>query len=154
MMKSLVPITLILLGASCACYAAEDMAVVVNKSVSLDTLSASDVRVMILGEKQKWPDGKAVIAVEAPAESPERAMQLKTVNKMTDAALKRYYMLAAFKGKDTTPPKDLASAAALKLFVASNPGAIGCIFASEVDASVKVLKVDGVAPGDPAYKLR
>ena len=153
-MKSLFPIAIILLGGACGCYAADDLAVVVNKSVALDTLSASDVRVMILGEKPKWPDGKAVIAVEAAPESPERAMQLKTVNKMTDAALKRYYMLAAFNGKDTAPPKDLPSAAALKQFVAGNPGAIGCIFAADVDASVKVLKVDGVAPGDPAYKLR
>jgi hypothetical protein len=63
-------------------------------------------------------------------------------------------MLAAFNGKEIAQPRDVASAAALKKFVATTPGAIGCILSSEVDASVKVLKVDGAAPGEPAYKLR
>jgi hypothetical protein len=62
-------------------------------------------------------------------------------------------MQAAFTGKDIAPPRDVASAAALKQFVAGTPGAIGCILASEVDDSVKVLKVDGNAPGEPGYKL-
>jgi hypothetical protein len=157
LMKSLVPIALTLLVASSVCPAADepsDLAVVVNKSISLDTLTAGDVRMMFLGEKSKWPDGKAVVPAETAPESPGRTLQLKTVNKMSDAAVKRYYMLAVFNGKDIALPKAFASADALKRFVAQTPGAIGCIMASEVDNSVKVLKVDGAAPGDQAYKLR
>jgi hypothetical protein len=134
--------------------ASMDLAVVVNKVSVIETVSAADVRAMLLGERPKWPDGKPVLPVQTPPESPEKALQLKAVNKMTDAAVKRYYLLAVFNGKEIALPKDVPSAAALKQFVATNPGAIGCIFASEVDASVKVLKVDGAAPGDPAYKLR
>jgi len=63
-------------------------------------------------------------------------------------------MQLAFTGKDVVMPRDVSSAAALKKFVAGNPGAVGCILASEVDDSVKVLKVDGAAPGEPGYKLR
>jgi hypothetical protein len=156
-MKSLVPIALSLLAGSCVCSAASDavdLAVVVNKSISLETVTASDLRLMILGEKSKWPDGKNVIAVQAPPESAEKTLQLKTVCKMSDAVLKRYYMQAAFTGKDIALPRDVASAAAVKQFVARTPGAIGCILASDVDDSVKILKVDGSAPGEPGYKLR
>jgi hypothetical protein len=95
-----------------------------------------------------------VAAVQTPPESPERTLLLKAVYKMSESVLKRYYMHAAFTGTDIVPPKDVASAAALKQFVAGTPGAIGCILASDVDATVKVLKVDGSAPGDAGYKLR
>jgi hypothetical protein len=156
-MKALVLIALALFIGFCVSSAANepgDLAVVANKSIALESISASDLRLMILGEKAKWPDGKNVVAVETPPESAEKALQLKTVFKMSDAALKRYYMQAAFTGKDIATPKDVASAAALKQFVARTPGAIGCILASDVDDSVKVLKVDGSAPGEPGYKLR
>ncbi len=157
-MRSLGLITaLVLLCASQLCSAVDasgDLAVIVNKATALDTLSSTDLRSMILGEKAKWPDGKAVVTVQSALDSPEKNLQSKTVTKMNEAALKRYYMLAVFNGKEIALPKDLPSAAALKQFVARTPGSIGCILSSDVDDSVKVLKVDGAAPGDPAYKLR
>jgi hypothetical protein len=139
------------------CSAADDsaeLAVVVSKATPVATVSLGDLRLMLLGEKSKWADGMAVIAVQTPPQSPERELQSKTVSKMSDAALKRYYMLAIFNGKEIAIPKDVASVGALKKFVAGTPGAIGCILATEVDDTVKVLKVDGSAPGDSGYKLR
>jgi len=156
-MKSLfLTLVLALAAAFRVCSASNDsfdLAVVVNKSTALTTVTSGDLRLIILGEKSKWPDGKAVITVQTPPESPETALQLKTVSKMSEAALKRYYLLAIFNGKEIAQPKDVESAAALKRFVANTPGAIGCILASEVDDTVKVLKVDGAGPGDSAYKL-
>jgi hypothetical protein len=154
-MKLSILIALFMLARASICSAADEpeLAVVVAKAISIDTLSSSELRLMIMGEKSKWPNGTAVIPVQTPPESPGKALQLKAVNKMTDAALKRYYMLAVFNGKEIAPPRDLASAEALKKYVASNPGAIGCILVSDVDDSVKVLKVDGAAPGEPGYKL-
>jgi hypothetical protein len=147
---------IVLLARFWVCYAAgeADLAVVVNKSTTLATIPSADLRLMILGEKPKWPDGTKVTPVETPPDSPETALLLKSVFKMSDAVLKRYNMYATFTGKEIVPPKNLPSAAALKQFVARTPGAIGCILASEVDNTVKVLKVDGAGPGEPAYKLR
>jgi ABC-type phosphate transport system substrate-binding protein len=144
------------LAAFMICSAADEveLAVVVNKATAADSISSGDLRQMILGEKSKWPDGKHVSAVQTSLDSPERTLLLKVVYKMSEAVLKRYYMHAAFTGTDVVQPKDVASSAALKQFVASTPGAIGCILASDVDATVKVLKVDGSAPGEPGYKLR
>ena len=155
-MRPFVLIPAIVLAVFLICSAAgePELAVVVNKATTIETISSGDLRLMILGEKPKWPDGKRVAAVQTPPESPEKALLLKAVYKMSDAVLKRYYMHAAFTGTDITPPKDIASAAALKQFVAGTPGAIGCILASDVDPTIKVLKVDGSAPGDPGYKLR
>lgn len=155
-MKFFVLIALSLVAA-CVCYAAgepADLAVVANKANPADGVELGELRQMILGDKTKWHDGQAVIAVQTPPNSPERELTMKTVYRMSEPALKRYYMLAAFNGKEVVMPRDAASAGALKKFVASNPGAVGCILASDVDDTVKVLKVDGASPGDAAYKLR
>jgi hypothetical protein len=155
-MKSFLAIALFLLSGFSVGSAADeagDLAVIANKTNPTDTLSLSDLRLMMLGEKPKWPNGKPVAAVETAPDSPEKLLLSKFVTKMSEPALKRYYMLAAFNGKEIAAPKDVPSAAALKQFVAANPGAIGGILASEVDDTVKVLKIDGAAPGEPGYKL-
>lgn len=144
---------LALAAATIALGADAELAVVVNKSTAVTTISTSELRQMMLGEKTKWADGKKVLTVETAPDSPEKALLLKAVIKMNDAMLKRYQMHAAFTGQELTPPKDAGSSGALKQFVARTPGAIGCILASDVDDTVTVLKVDGVAPGEPAYKL-
>jgi hypothetical protein len=154
-MRSLFLIPALAIAALVICSGAEpELAVIVHRSTALETVNSSDLRLMILGEKPKWPDGKRVIPIETAPESPEHALLLKAVCKMTDAVLKRYYMHAAFTGTEIAAPKEVASSAALKQFVARTPGAIGCILSSDVDDTVKVLKVDGAAPGESAYKLR
>jgi len=147
-------LSIALFRASAAVLNFNELAVVVNKANSLDSVSSADLRSLMLGEKSKWPDGKRTAAVETAPDSPEKALLLKSVVKMSDAVLKRYYLQAAFTGKEISPPKDVASASALKQFVAGSPGAIGCILASQVDDKVKVLKVDGILPGENGYKLR
>ena len=54
------------------------------------------------------------------------------------AQVKAAWSRLVFSGK-ATPPKELATAADVKKFVASNPDAIGYIEKSAVDASVKVV---------------
>jgi hypothetical protein len=154
-MRSLILIPALTLTAFTAAFASDpELAVVVNKASTVATISLGDLRQMVLGEKEKWPDGKKVTSVETPPDSPERALALKTVFKMNEAVLKRYLMHAAFTGQVLAAPKVIGSAAALKEYVGRTPGAIGCILAADVDETVKVLKVDGASPGEPAYKLR
>jgi hypothetical protein len=88
--------------------------------------------------------------------APERTAFLKIVCGMTDADLGKYFLQAAFTGKSATPPKEVSSAAAVKSFVASSPGAIGFIKASDLqagDTTVKTVKVD-TAASDPGYKIK
>src|SRR5580658_5070065 len=83
-MRSL--LLLVALAAIGMCPAAEpELAVVVHKSTGIDAINSGDLRLMILGEKSKWPDGKKVTPVETAPDSPERVLLLKAVCKMTDA---------------------------------------------------------------------
>ena len=61
------------------------------------------------------------------AGAPERVAFLKIVCGMSDADFGKYFLQAAFTGKSATPPKEVTSAASVKSFVASSPGAIGFV---------------------------
>ena len=60
---------------------------------------------------------------------------------------------AIFSGEAGDAPKTLASTNGVLRFVFNVPGAIGYVRASEVDPSVKMLRVDGRLPGEPGYRL-
>ena len=49
--------------------------------------------------------------------------------------------------------KSFSSAAGVRKFVHDLPGAIGYVRTDEVDGSVKIVRVDGRAPGEPGYRL-
>ena len=66
----------------------------------------------------------------------------------------KYFLQATFTGLVQAAPRPLASPGAMRQFVAGTPGAIGYLRASDVDDSVKIVKVDGKSPGDPDYKLK
>ena len=59
-----------------------------------------------------------------------------------------------FGGETVSTPKSLASAMAVRQLVSSLPGAIGFLRLSDINDSVKVVKLDGAGPGEPAYKLK
>jgi ABC-type phosphate transport system substrate-binding protein len=139
--------------------AGDPIVVIVNQANPVDNLSASELKKLFLSDRSRWDTGKSVAPVILAAGAPERTVFLKIVCGMSDSDFSKYFMQAAFTGKSATPPKEVSSSAALKSFVASSPGAIGFVKAGDFhgdgsDGGVKSVKVDGVAAGDAAYKLR
>ncbi len=139
--------------------AGDPIVVIVNQANPVDNLSASELKKLFLSDRSRWDTGKSVAPVMLAGGAPERTAFLKIVCGMNDSEFSKYFMQAAFSGKSATPPKEVGSSAAVKSFVASSPGAIGFVRAEDFhgdgsDGGVKAVKVDGVAAGDAAYKLR
>jgi ABC-type phosphate transport system substrate-binding protein len=132
---------------------ADELALVVNKASFVTLLNFSELKHIYLGEKKKWPDGKAIVVATVGPPGPEYQTMLKVIYGMSDAEFKRHFLQAKFTGSDAAPPRMFGSAAALKAFISSTPGAIGCVKSHEVDATVKTIRLDGAAPGDAGYKL-
>jgi phosphate transport system substrate-binding protein len=131
-----------------------DLAVVVNKANSVSNLTKSQLRKLVLGEQGSWPGGaKVTVALRSPG-SPERSGILKTVCRMSEDDYTQHSMHSDFTGESITPPRILSSNAAIRQFVASSPGAVGFIPLKEVNDSVKVISVDGVAAGEADYKIK
>ena len=131
-----------------------DLAIIVNKSSTLTSLTSAELTKVFRAEKAKGPDGVKFVISMREAGSPERATALAGIYQMAEADYSKYFLQATFVGLVQSAPRQNSSPAAMRQFVASTPGGIGYVRASEVDDSVKVVQVDGHAPGDPSYPLK
>jgi len=105
--------------------------VVVNTKNPAATMTQEQVSNLYLG---KIP---AMIA-DLPDGSPPRELFYSKATGRTSAQMKAVWARLTFTGK-ASPPKELASAADVKKFVAANPDAVGYIEKSAVDSTVKVV---------------
>jgi len=138
-------------------WAADPIVVIINSSNPADNLSVGDLRKLFLADRSRWDTGKSVAPVMLGPGTAERTAFLKTVCGMSDADFKKYFVQAAFEGKDVAPPKEVSSARDVKSVVAGSPGAIGFVRASDFsagDSGIKAVKVEGVDASDAGYKLK
>jgi phosphate transport system substrate-binding protein len=135
--------------------APNEIAVIVNKSNPVDELSLSELREYFLAERGQWPKGggKVRVVMLEPG-LPARDAALRLIYNMNEKGYVSYFLGKKFRGETPDEPRRQASAADVIKFVSFVSGAIGYVRPEEVDASVKVLRVDGLSPGDPGYKLR
>jgi hypothetical protein len=73
---------------------------------------------------------------------------------MDENGYRNYFLRGMFRGEVFMSPKTLASPTVARKFVFNAPGAIGYMRASDVDDSVKVLRIDGHLPLDKDYVLQ
>ena len=73
---------------------------------------------------------------------------------MSESDLKNHFLHGLFTGEILVSPKVLATAVGVRKFVFNVPGAIGYVRLSDVDATVRVLRVDELLPDDRGYRLR
>ncbi|HEX7979420.1 MAG TPA: hypothetical protein VF461_12520, partial [Gemmatimonadaceae bacterium] len=83
----------------------------------------------------------------------EREAILQALYGVDEDEYRRGFLQAVFSGEASGAPRVLASPNGVLRFVFNVPGAIGYVRASEVDASVKTLRVDGHLPGEAGYRL-
>ena len=111
--------------------------VVSRSNAAVTEIKKSDARKLLLGESNTWPNGVKVVVVLTPAGSGDRAEVLKKVCGMGEAEFTRFNLQVMFAGGTVASVQVVNSAASVKKIVKSNPGAIGFLRESDVDASVK-----------------
>ena len=118
------------------------VAVVVNPKSAAASMTADQVAGIFLGKTSTLPSGGTAAPADLAEGSAVRDQFYTKVAGKQSAQVKAAWSRLVFSGK-ATPPKELASSAEVKKFVAANPDAIGYIEKSAVDGSVKaVLTVD------------
>ena len=132
----------------------DDVAVVVNSDTPVSDLSLSEVRKVLLGERQYWNSKLPVtLLIRAPV-ARERDVVLKVIYQMSEAQFKQYWVAKIFRAEVASPPKIVYSNDMQYEMVAAIPGAIAFVDARAVRPGVRVLKVDGHLPGEKGYPLR
>jgi ABC-type phosphate transport system substrate-binding protein len=117
--------------------------VIVNKANPVRTMTAAELRRIFMKQTRMWPHADSIVPVDWDATSPvreafsEKVLQ-RSVREMAD------YWVQQSVTQGLAPPSTQRSSRALLRFVASVSGAIGYVPASEVDATVAVVKVTGL----------
>lgn len=130
------------------------LAIIVNRSNSVENLSSTELRKIFLGERSRWPNGHRIVVTMMESGNLERQIILREVYHMTESVYRNHFLKGTYTGDFPVSPKTLSTPAILRKFVFNSPGAIGYLRASDVDDSVKVVSIDGRLPENLEYKLR
>jgi len=131
----------------------EPLAIIVNRANPVDNLSLDELRRAFLGGQQHWPNGRKITVVMRPPGDVGRDIMLRGVCRMTEPEFQKYVLQATFTGETTGGPRVLDTSLGVRRFVFNVPGAIGYVRLSEVDDTVKVIRIDGRAPSEVGYPL-
>ena len=133
---------------------AGDIAVVTNAQTPVSDLSLADVRKVFLGERQYWTSEMPVILLVRAPVAREREVVLRTIYQMTESQFKQYWVAKIFRSEAVSAPKIVYSADMSNQLLSVIPGSIAFMQAKDVGPGLKVLKVNGLLPGEAGYPLR
>jgi len=132
----LISLAILSYGLSAMTFA--EIAVIVNPTSGITSLTEDDIARIFLGKSKTFPNGSSVLPVNQDEGITARDKFIEAVCKKNSSQYKAYWSQLVFTGKGT-PPKDSGNDAGVKTFVAGNPTSVGYVDASAVDASVKVV---------------
>jgi len=133
--------------------AMEPLVIVVNRSNPVNDLSLAELRRIFLGNRSYWTNGRRITLVMRDPGEPERKIILNDVCGMSEEQLKNHFLHGLFTGEILVSPKILSTPAGVRKFIFNVPGAIGYLRVSDLDDSVKVVRIDELLPDDKRYKL-
>jgi len=134
MMKHAIALSLLLASTS----ALADLVVIAHPSSPLSSLPQSQLSRLFLGQSASFPDGSRAVPLDV--EGDNRSRFYRDVLKRQPDQIEKYWARMIFTGK-AQPPREV-KLRDVKSLVAETPGAISYLDKSQVDASVKVIRVD------------
>jgi hypothetical protein len=132
----------------------EPLVIVVNRMNPVDDLSFADLRSIFLGSRSYWNNGKRITVVMREPGEQERRVILHDVCGMDEEQFKTHFLRGLYTGEILVSPKTLDTPVGVRKFIFNVPGAIGYLRESDVDPTVKVVRVDERLPWDKGYRLR
>jgi ABC-type phosphate transport system substrate-binding protein len=130
------------------------IAIVVRPDVPVGNLSISDVRKLVLGDRQFWNPGLRVTLIISAPGSREREVVLKTIYQMSESQFKQYWIAKVFRAEAASGPRIVYSSEMAAELTSAIPGAVAFVDAAQVPKGLKVVKIDGRLPGEQGYALR
>jgi len=132
----------------------ESLAIIVNRENPIENLSMAELRIVFLGERSHWANGRRITLVMMEPGQLERDTVVRDICRMSESDLRRRYLQGLLTGEVLVSPKTLASPVGVRKFVFNVPGAIGYLRPADADDSVKVIRIDGRLPSDAEYPLK
>lgn len=144
------------LFACSASIAAESaaIAIVVHRSAPADDLSMQQLRSIFLADQQFWDDRTRITLLVRAPKSDERDFVLNRIYQMSEPQFRQYWIAKMFRAEIPRGPKIVFSTDMTLDLVVAIPGSISFMRASEVNDSVKVVRIDGKLPNEDGYPLK
>lgn len=120
--------------------AAGEVTLIVNEGVGLDSISAGDIKNIMLGKSKKWDDGTKVVIGTLKKGDVHEAFTTSIAGK-TGSQFKSTWKKLVITGKGIQP-KSFADEVALMEYVAKTKGAVGYVSAGTSLSGVKELAVN------------
>jgi ABC-type phosphate transport system substrate-binding protein len=130
------------------------IAVIVNPRNSTQSISLAELRNIFLGTQQFWKDGTQIVPIVRAPSARERDVLLRRVLHMSDLQFQQYWRKRRVAHKAGHEPIAIVSNGMQMQTVALESGGIALVGTSDLNSSVKVLKVGGHRPGSAAYPLK
>ena len=121
-----------------AADARDVIVVIVNKANPSAALSRNELRPIFQTTKMQWPDGSRITPYDLPDGDAVRDRFNAAVLGLDPDRVTRYWIDRKIRGGER-PPVKLSGPAAVVHAVATNPGAIGYVSASDASNVVKVV---------------
>jgi ABC-type phosphate transport system substrate-binding protein len=129
------------------------VAIVVRPDVPVDNLTFAELRRLMLGDRQFWSSNlKVTLLVRAPG-AREREVVLKTIYQMSEAQFRQYWIAKVFRDEASSAPRIVYSNEMAAELVSQMPGAVAFVDAAQIPKGLKVLKINGLLPGQTGYPL-
>ena len=151
-MRRVLAAALILLS-WCGLASAKDLALISNKSNSVQPMTLPELTKVCKGQVERWPDGKSVSFISRDPTLPDMKLLLEKVYAMSKEEVKTL-IANANHGRTNHPAivvVDSDEEAVKK--VESIPGAVGVVDVYSISGAVTVVKVGGKLPLEPGYPL-
>jgi phosphate transport system substrate-binding protein len=128
------------------------IAVIVNPDNPVTNLSLADLRRIFSGEKRAWPGGTPIKLIVRGPGAPEREALLRLLG-ISEGQYKEFWTTQVFRGEAESEPIAVPSFGMEKEAITALRGGIAMVEANKVKPDMKVVKIDGLLPGEPGYKL-
>ena len=118
------------------------LAAISNVSGAPADMKQSELKSILMGETQRWKNGKRVIIALMKTNTPLGKTTSSKIYDMSGDELNKFWLSLVFQGK-AQAPVFFTSVAELQNFVSQNPGAIGIIDKPVAIAEVRAVMIDG-----------
>ena len=131
-----------------------DIAIVVRPDTPVENLSFAELRRLMLGDRQFWSSNlKVTLLVRAPG-AHERDVVLKTIYQMSEAQFRQYWIAKVFREEAAAGPRIVYSNQMASELAQAIPGAMAFMEAAQAPDGLKILKINGLLPGQKGYPLK
>lgn len=115
-----------------------DVAIIANKAITVDSITAKEAKKIFLGKKKSMSGGGIVKLADLPIGNATRKAFYSLIVKKKERQLKAYWTKITFTGKGY-PPRVFDNEAEVVKWVAETKGAVGYVSGASVNDSVNVL---------------